>query len=125
MQTDIIDKAYILSNAIKDLDLYKELIAINNQIEENLKDKLQAFNKAKEDYNEALRYGDYHPSLRDYEQKLSEAKASLYKEELVKEYNKKYNELQAILDRMFDEIKSSVSNKFELSNNRKGFVCKK
>ncbi|MCR5706301.1 MAG: YlbF family regulator [Acholeplasmatales bacterium] len=125
MQTDIIDKAYILSNAIKDLDLYKELININNQIEENLKDKLQAFNKAKEDYNEALRYGEYHPSLRDYEQKLSEAKASLYKEELVKEYNKKYNELQAILDKMFDEIKSSVSNKFELSNNRKGFVCKK
>lgn len=125
MQTDIIDKAYILSNAIKDLDLYKELININNQIEENLKDKLKAFNKAKEDYNEALRYGEYHPSLRDYEQKLSEAKASLYKEELVKEYNKKYNELQAILDKMFDEIKSSVSNKFELSNNRKGFVCKK
>ena len=31
MQTDVLDKAYILSDAIKDLDIYKELIDLNNE----------------------------------------------------------------------------------------------
>jgi len=125
MQTDVLDKAYILSDAIKDLDLYKELIVLNNEIEDKLKDKLMAFNKAKEDYNEAYKYKDYHPSFKDYEKRLVLAKTELYSCELVKKYFSKYNELQSLLDSMFDEIKMSVSNKLELSNDKRRCECKK
>lgn len=125
MQSDVIDKAYSLANSIKELDLYKDIKRLDREIEEKLADKLKRFNKAKENYNEAMKYGKYHPSLSDYECELSEAKASLYSEELVKEYNKKYREFSKILDDVFDEIKISISNKYELSNNKKGCVCKK
>ena len=112
MQSDVIDKTYILINKLKELPLYKEVIDLENRINKELDMELKEFNIAKEKYNEALKYGNYHPSLGEYERDLSEKKKILYNNELVKEYNKKYKELSNLLDEMFDTIKSNVSNKF-------------
>ncbi len=125
MNIDILEKTYVLSDKIKQLDLYKEVCALNNQIEEELKDELKAFVDAKEKYYEALKYGSYHPSLDEYTKELSRTKAILYSKEIVKEYNIKYNELQKVLNDILDKIKTNMSNKFELTNSRKKCGCKK
>ena len=119
MQSDVIDKTYILINKIKELTLYKEVIDLENRINKELERELKEFNIAKEKYNEALKYGNYHPSLGEYERDLSEKKKILYNNELVKEYNKKYKELSNLLDEMFDTIKSNVSNKFTNDKKRR------
>ncbi len=125
MNIDILEKTYVLSDKIKQLDLYKEVCALNNQIEEELKDELKDFVDAKEKYYEALKYGSYHPSLDEYAKELSRTKAILYSKEIVKEYNIKYNELQKVLNDILDKIKTNMSNKFELTNSRKKCGCKK
>ncbi len=125
MDSLILDKTYNLAYSIKNLELYKEIVCLSDRIDRELKDELKSFDDAKELYNEALKYGKYHPSLKEYERNLSEAKAKLYSNNLVIEYNKKYRELNEILDSMFDSIKISISNKFELSNTKKKCGCAK
>lgn len=128
MLDDVLDLSYKLSNCIKEDAKYKRLNELNIIINDKYSDLLSAFNKAKENYQEALKYGKYHPSLSDYEKRLSESKAELYNKDEVKEYNKLYNEFQEELDRMFNEIKQSVSNKLPLTKSFKGGFkhgCKK
>lgn len=125
MESYILDKTYNLAYSIKDLEIYKEIVSLSNRIDLELKDELKSFEEAKELYNEALKYGKYHPSLKDYEKRLSEAKAKLYSNNLVIEYNNKYKEFNSMLDSMFDSIKISISNKFDLSNEKKKCGCVK
>lgn len=108
MQDDILNCTYNLIDVLKSDPRYKRLLELNSLIEEECKDLLADFNYNKEKYEDALKYGNYHPSLSDYEKKLSEAKASLYNNELVKEYNKLYREFQNELDEIAKEIKISV-----------------
>lgn len=125
MNIDIIEKTYSLAEEIKNLDIYKEVKELNSLIEKELKIELEAFVIAKEKYYEALKYGDYHPSLEKYSKDLVEKKTILYSKEIVRKYNKKYNELQKIVNEILDKIKINMSNKFETTTQKKKCGCKK
>lgn len=125
MNIDIIEKTYSLAEEIKNLDIYKEVKELNSLIEKELKNELEDFVIAKEKYYEALKYGEYHPSLEKYSKDLVEKKTILYSKEIVKKYNKKYNELQKIVNEILDKIKINMSNKFETTTQKKKCGCKK
>lgn len=125
MNIDIIEKTYSLAEEIKNLDIYKEVKELNSLIEKELKNELEDFVIAKEKYYEALKYGEYHPSLEKYSKDLVEKKTILYSKEIVKKYNKKYNELQKIVNDILDKIKINMSNKFETTTQKKKCGCKK
>lgn len=125
MNINIIEKTYSLAEEIKNLDIYKEVKELNSLIEKELKNELEAFVIAKEKYYEALKYGEYHPSLEKYSKDLVEKKTILYSKEIVRKYNKKYNELQKIVNEILDKIKINMSNKFETTTQKKKCGCKK
>ncbi len=125
MNIDIIEKTYSLAEEIKNLDIYKEVKELNSLIEKELKNELEDFVIAKEKYYEALKYGEYHPSLEKYSKDLVEKKTILYSKEIVRKYNKKYNELQKIVNEILDKIKINMSNKFETTTQKKKCGCKK
>lgn len=118
---NVLDNTYRLIDEIKKDQRMIRLNELNNIINDKYEDELYQFDKAKADYNEALKYGKYHPSINDYERKLSETKAIVYKLPEVIEYNKLYRELQNEIDEMMERICTSVSDKFGGGHNG----CKK
>ena len=112
MKPEFIEDTYNIVNCIKEDPRYIKMLELEKRIEDLYKDEIDNFNEAKEKYYEALKYGNYHPSLSDYEKRLSESKAILYKKDLVKEYNKLYREIQNEIDDIVNKIKSSISKSF-------------
>lgn len=114
-QSEILDYVYKLADAIKNSEEYKLLIELKDDINTNLKDVLVKFDNAKEKYNEALKYGKYHPDLEKYQRELSKIKEELFTNELVSKYKKLEGLIQDKLDKIFNELKINISNKFELT----------
>lgn len=112
VKPEIIEDVYNLCDAIKKDKKYIRLLELEKEIEDNYKLEIDEFNEAKEKYSEALKYGNYHPSLGEYEKKLSEKKAILYNKEQVKEYNLLYREIQNEIDDIVNKIKASISSSF-------------
>lgn len=117
MLSDVLDKTYDLIDILKKDERYIRIKELDKIINEEYKTEIDRFNDIKEKYNEALKYGEYHPSLKDYERKLSEAKAELYKKEYVIEYNRLYREFQNELDIIIKKIEESFMGHYRGEHN--------
>ncbi|MGM9972026.1 MAG: YlbF family regulator [Anaeroplasmataceae bacterium] len=114
-QSEVLDYVYKLCDAIKNSEEFKLMIELKNEINDKLGDLLERFDKAKEKYNKALEYGSYHPNLEEYQIELSKIKEELFTNELVSKYKRLEKLIQEKLDKLFNEIKLNMSNKFELT----------
>lgn len=115
MQEDVLNNTYKLIDCIKSDPRYKRAKELSVLIDEKYKAEADAMHAAEEKYNEALKYGSYHPDLKKLELSYSEAKKALYSKDEVLEYLKLYKELQSELDIMFNKIKEGISDKLTLT----------
>lgn len=114
-QSEILDYVYKLCDAIKDSEEFKLMLELKEEINTKLASSIARFDDAKAKYEEALKYGKYHPNLEEYQRELSKIKEELFTNELVSKYKKLEKMIQGKLDKIFNEIKLNMSNKFELT----------
>lgn len=93
---------------------FTRLIELKKEIDIKLKQEVLEFKKAKDKYEEALKFGSYYPGLDKIRGELSKSKENLYSNELVKEYIKLERQIQKELDCFTNEIAKTISNKIDL-----------
>ena len=77
---------------------------------------VRIFQKLNVKYEEANKYGKYHPDLKRIQQEFSQAKIALYTHDVVKEYKTLEKELQRELNLLSTEIAEAVSSKIKHPN---------
>ncbi len=93
-------------NALPVSQKYKKL---QHELKQNsdIKQLIQAFEKAKQEYEDVERYGSkYHPDYKKVSQQLIEAKTNLYQNEIIKELKSCEKEIQLILDEIASYLES-------------------
>lgn len=113
-QTKILDDTYNLVRDIKNSEEFMELVKLKEEIDIKYKDTLSEYDLAKERYNEALKYGEYHPDLKKYQKELSDIKKELYSKKEVIRYIELEKNIQKMLDTITNEIKKNMSSHFNL-----------
>ena len=121
---DIMFKAYDVADEIKKTPTYLSLIALKKRIECEKSTLLKEFKEAKEKYDEALKYGNYHPDLKKYQANLMAIKTKLFNDDLVFEYKNLERQLQQQLNNITNQIKKVVSEEIALVNEL-GFLEKR
>lgn len=109
---DILDQSDIVSNLIKnstELNIYKERehILQTNQEAQNL---IKDFNKIKEKYDEAQRFGTYHPDYNKIMKQVRSTKRKMDMNEHVAAFKIAERNLQNLLDEVSKIIATSVSS---------------
>lgn len=111
--SNVINKVYDLIDSIKKSEEFTLLKEMKSEINISLSDLIERFNIAKDKYTEATKYGDHHPDLEKYKKELSKLKEELFTNELVEKYKRLEKLLQEKLDTIINDVKKSMSNKFE------------
>lgn len=95
---------------------FQRLLFLKKEIANQLTSLVVAFKTAESNYLDSKRYEQF---LKDnsLQEAFVQAKAALYGHPLVKEYKALERSIQAKLDEDLNALKSTVSNKFKLSNN--------
>lgn len=101
---------------------FQSMLQIKEQIKKTLSGKIVAFKTAEAKYLEAKEYGKYHPDLEKYQKEFVEKKKSLYQEPLIQEYKELERRIQVKLDQDMDNLKQSISNKFNVTNSLFGVL---
>ncbi len=101
---------------------FQRMLQMKEQIKKTLSGKIMAFKTAEAKYLEAKEYGKYHPDLMKYQKEFVEKKKSLYEEPLIQEYKALERSIQVKLDRDMDDLKQSISNKFNVSKSLFGVL---
>lgn len=116
---ELVDK-YIdeLSN---DKDFIR-LLELKKIIDDKYKKEILIFKTCEEKYIDSEKYQQY-IDISGVRKELSVAKANLYSKEEVKEYFDIERKIQNKINEDIDKIKSSISNKFTLSNEKS--ICHK
>lgn len=109
---DILDQSDIVSNLIKnsnELNIYKErehILQTNKEAQNLIKD----FNKIKERYDEAQRFGTYHPDYNKIMKQVRSTKRKMDMNEHVAAFKIAERNLQNLLDEVSKIIATSVSS---------------
>src|SRR5690625_2369494 len=109
---DILDQSDIVSNLIKnsnELNIYKErehILQINQEAQNLIKD----FNKIKKRYDEAQRFGTYHPDYNKIMKQVRSTKRKMDMNEHVAAFKIAERNLQNLLDEVSKIIATSVSS---------------
>lgn len=103
-----------LIESIKQTPEYKKLVGLKKEIDLKYADEISRFKDANDKYCEALKYGDYHPSLVDYKKDFIQKKSVLYSKEEVQEYFKLEKQINDELSDITNKISSVVSNKYKI-----------
>lgn len=108
------DLAEKYADSIIESEDFKRYTALKEEIKRTLSGKIIAFKTKEAKYVEAKSYGNYHPDLKKYQEEFQKAKANLYNEPLMIEYKELELKIQAIINNDLNELKSTISNKFNL-----------
>src|SRR5690625_5321992 len=109
---DILDQSDIVSNLIKnsnELNIYKErehILQINQEAQNLIKD----FNKIKKRYDEAQRFGTYHPDYNKIMKQVRSTKRKMDMNEHVAAFKIEERNLQNLLDEVSIIIETSYSS---------------
>lgn len=93
-------------------DEFKRLKELKKIIDEKYTKEIVIFKRCEANYLEASEHKEYYSNYDEITRKLSEAKATLYNKEEVKEYLKLERTIQEMLNDDFNELKQAISNKF-------------
>ena len=88
--------------------MYQEYKLLEKQIMEKYSFENEAFNKAKDEYNMALGYGEYYPGMKEIKAKLLKCKENLYNKEEMLLYKKLELQIDLELKKLNDEIKKVI-----------------
>ena len=108
------DLAEEYANSIIESDDFKRFLELKEEIKKTLGGKIIAFKTKEAKYVEAKSYGNYHPDLKKYQEEFQKAKANLYNEPLMIEYKELELKIQGIINNDLNDLKSTISNKFNL-----------
>lgn len=112
---ELLELAEKYADTLIDSVEFQRMLQIKEQIKKTLSGKIMAFKTAEAKYLEAKEYGKYHPDLEKYKKEFVEKKKSLYEEPLIQEYKALERSIQVKLDHDMDDLKQSISNKFNVS----------
>lgn len=118
MESKILDKTYELIDEIKAKKEYQRLLELNEVIKKNdkIKELINDFNKAKIKYDEVIKYGKYHPDLKQTQINLKEKKETLYENDIMKEYKSLEKQIQKELDIISIKLSQTISKKIKHPN---------
>ncbi|WP_077211410.1 YlbF family regulator [Bacillus dakarensis] len=108
---EILDRAEFLSKMILQSDVVEYYYFCLNKLKSNkeTQNKIKAFVKMKELYEEVQRFGRYHPDYKKVMKEIRELKRNMDLDENVAEFKKAENDLQALLDEVSVIIGGAVS----------------
>jgi cell fate (sporulation/competence/biofilm development) regulator YlbF (YheA/YmcA/DUF963 family) len=111
MEVDIINAVYDMIDEMKQGKEYQRLLFLHQTIKSNneINELSQGFKKIEEKYNEAKKYGKYHPDLKKLKLQLQEMKVKLYTNKTVEEYKTLESKLQSQLDEISTHIANAIS----------------
>lgn len=112
---ELLELAEQYADTLINSEEFQGLLQLKEQIKKTLSGKIMAFKTAEAKYLEAKEYGKYHPDLEKYQREFVEKKKNLYQEPLIQEYKALERSIQVKLDRDMDDLKQSISNKFNVS----------
>ena len=107
---ELCDKSVMVANEIIASDEFQELIRIKDEMSKSIPLLLERFKNAKEKYEEASQYSNYHPDLKKYRIELSKVKEELYTNPLVIRYKELENKIQEKLKIVANEIAKAISD---------------
>lgn len=112
------NKTYDLVDEIKSTKSYKRLIELNEimKTDKSIIELIEVFNKTKLKFEEASKYGKYHPDLKETQLKLKVAKENLYKNDIIVEYKQCEKDIQIILNNISKELATTISSKIKHPN---------
>ena len=108
MEIEVLEALYALIDNIKNSSMYQEYKHLEKQIMEKYSFEIEAFNKAKDEYNMALGYGEYYPGMKEIKAKLLKCKENLYNKEEMLLYKKLELQIDLELKKLNDEIKKVI-----------------
>ena len=113
---EILDRAEFLSKMILQSDVVEYYYFCLNKLKSNkeTQNKIKAFVKMKELYEEVQRFGRYHPDYKKVMKEIRELKRNMDLDENVAEFKKAENDLQALLDEVSVIIGRSVSSQIKV-----------
>lgn len=111
-RVEILDHADDLANMILQSDIaeYYRFCLNRLLLDKDTQRKINAFVKAKDQYEEVQRFGRYHPDYKKIMTEIRELKREMDIDDNVAEFKRAENELQALLDEVSVLIGRSVSH---------------
>lgn len=111
-RVEILDHADDLANMILQSDIaeYYRFCLNRLLLDKDTQRKINAFVKAKEQYEEVQRFGRYHPDYKKIMTEIRELKREMDIDDNVAEFKRAENELQVLLDEVSVLIGRSVSD---------------
>ena len=111
MDSKLVGLTYDACDAFKEQAEYKRLLELRKKIDEDkdVQKLISVFSKTKKRYEEAKKYGQYHPDLSKYQKEFQEKKVALMEHKLVKEYKNIEKSLQRYLDQFSIDLANIVS----------------
>lgn len=111
--TEIIEKTYELVDAIKQSGEYKDYIFYAKKVEKDneLKLLLAEYHKARDEFEQALKYKDYYPNFDIVKKRLQELKLKLVNHGLFKQYKQAEKRLEQHLNEIEYRLKQLVNIK--------------
>lgn len=118
MNDSVLNKVYDLVDEIKTKEEYIRLLELKKIIDQDdlIRILITKFNQAKNKYEEAIKFGKFHPDLKQIQLDLGKAKSELYNNETVSEYKTLEKAIQKMLDDISRRIAQSVSEKIKYPN---------
>lgn len=113
---EILDQAEQLSSIILQSDVVEYYLSCLNKLRtsKETQQKIKAFTKEKELYEEVQRFGRYHPDYQKVMRNIRELKRDMDMDDNVAEFKRAENDLQALLDEVSVIIGKSVSEKIKV-----------
>ena len=108
-------------NELFEKEEFKRLIELKKIIDTNYKKEIISFKTNESIYNEALEH-NYGNNIEELRKNYINSKANLYSKKEVKEYFELERKLNEYLEKDFDDIKGSISNKLK---NHYSFTCRR
>ena len=107
---ELCEKSERVAKEIMETPDFLELLSLKERISNEIGDLVLNFNKAKENYDEVVKYSSYHPDLKKRQLELVKAKEALYTNELVKRYKEIERKIQKELNDVAQKIAASISS---------------
>jgi len=111
MDSKLVGLTYDACDAFKERAEYKRLLELRKEMDEDkdVVELISVFLKTKKRYEEAKKYGQYHPDLSRYQKEFQQKKVALMEHKLVKEYKNIEKSLQRYLDQFSIDLANIVS----------------
>lgn len=108
LEIEVLEALYTLIDNIKNSSMYQEYKHLEKLIMEKYSLEIEAFNKAKDEYNIALGYGKYYPGFKEIKANLLRCKENLYNKEEMLRYKKLELQIDLELKNLNEEIKKVI-----------------